>query len=83
MLVCMDETHRQQVKEVRVPRPAEPSGRKTMRIKVCVVESVRFSRVGSVRIYVYRHASARMAQRLTRPGKVVRSMRSESGWRRH
>ena len=24
VLVCMDETHRQQVKEVRVPRPAEP-----------------------------------------------------------
>ena len=23
-VVCMDETHRQQVKEVRVPRPAEP-----------------------------------------------------------
>ncbi len=24
VLVCMDETHRQQVKEARVPRPAKP-----------------------------------------------------------
>ncbi len=32
VLVCMDETNRQQVKEVRVPRPAETRNARDVRL---------------------------------------------------
>ena len=34
VLVCMDETHRQQVKEVRVPRPGQTRNARDVRLRV-------------------------------------------------